>query len=100
MALILSIVAFFCMSAGFIGLWIWMQKRVEITQKKLQEAFQSLSFEVMEKSGKTFLDLAKTSLEKYQDGAKTDLENRQKAIEASLIPLKETMKLLDDHQTQ
>ncbi len=89
--------AFFCLLAGFVGLWMWMQKKVETTQKQLHESFKALSFDVLEQSGKTFLDLAKTSLDKYQEGAKSDLENRQKAIDASIQPFKEAMKQLDEH---
>jgi DNA recombination protein RmuC len=85
---------------GFIGLWLWMQKRIESTQKQLQESFKAQSFEVMEKNGRIFLDLAKTSLEKYQEGAKTDLENRQKAIDASLLPLQDTMKQLNEQHRE
>lgn len=80
------------------AIWFWMHLRLEKSQKMLQESFKSMSFEVMEKSGRTFLDLAKASLEKYQEGAKTDLEHRQKAIEASLQPIRETMKQLDEQQ--
>lgn len=92
--------AFMALLAGFAGLWFWMQKKVQEAQKQLQESFKALSFDVMEKNGRTFLDLAKTSLDKYQDGAKTDLENRQKAIDASLLPLKEAMKQLEGHQRE
>ncbi|HSX26037.1 MAG TPA: DNA recombination protein RmuC [Chlamydiales bacterium] len=70
--------------AGFIGLWFWMQKKVDEAQKGMQEGFKALSFEVMEKSSRSFLDLAKTSLEKFQEGAKSDLEQRQKSIDATL----------------
>ncbi|MES2272624.1 MAG: DNA recombination protein RmuC [Chlamydiota bacterium] len=96
----LSILALGCMVFGFVGLWIWMQKREKVAQHQMHEAFKALSFEVMEKSGRTFLNLATTSLEKYQEGAKADLENRQKAIDASLQPLKESMKALDQHQRE
>ncbi len=92
--------AFIGLIFGFAGLWLWMQKRVEAAQKQMNESFKALSFDVMQKSGQTFLELAKTSLEKYQEGAKADLENRQKAIDASLQPVKEAMKQLDGHQRE
>ena len=93
----MRMIVFVCLGlfAGFIGLWIWMQKRVAATQAQLHESFKALSFDVMEKNGRAFLELAKASLEKYQEGAKADLEGRQKAIEASLQPIQETMKRLD-----
>jgi len=98
--MVLTVLAFLGLLVGFIGIWMWMQKRAESMQKHLHESFKALSFDVLEKSGRTFLDLAKTSLEKYQDGAKADLEGRQKAIDASLIPLKETMKQLEAQQRE
>ena len=79
-------------------LWYAMQKKFHEAQQKMNETFKALSFEVMERSGRTFLDLATTSLEKYSEGAKFDLENRQKAIDASLTPLRDILKQLDGYQ--
>lgn len=98
MIIIVSVLVF--LSIGFLGLWWGLQKRLEGAHKRMQESFQSLSFEVMEKSGRTFLDLAKTSLDKYQEGAKGDLEQRQKAIEALLVPLKESIQKMDAQQRE
>jgi len=85
---------------GFLGLWIAIQKRLGTTEAELRESFKSLSFEAMERNSKMFLDLAKTSLDKYQEGAEKNLENRQKAIEASLLPLKDTLKQIDEHSRE
>lgn len=98
--MIAMVLAFLGLVGGFMGLWLWMQKKVGQAQRELHESFKSLSFEVMERSGRTFLDLAKGSLEKYYEGAKADLEGRQKAIEATLEPVKETMKKLDEQQRE
>jgi len=73
--MILAILALF---GGFIGLWLWMQNRIETTQKQLQDSFKALSFDVMEKSSKQFLTLA----------------------DATLQPLRESMKGLDEHQRE
>lgn len=94
------ILGFLGLFAGFIGLWIAFQKRLGGAQKDLQEAFKALSLEVLDQSGRTFLELAKTHLEKYQEGAKADLEHRQKTIEATLLPVREAMKQLDEHQRE
>lgn len=75
------------LAAGFVGLWIALQKRLETAQKQMGESFKALSFEVVEQNNRSFLDLAKASLEKYQEGAKVDLEGRHKAIEATLKQL-------------
>jgi DNA recombination protein RmuC len=85
---------------SFFGLWIAIQNRLKSTEAQLKESFTSLSFDAMERNSKLFLDLAKTSLEKYQEGAKGDLESRQKAIEASMKPLRESLKALDENYRQ
>ena len=64
--------------AGLVGIWLWMQRRIEAVQKQLQEAFKALSFDVMEKSGRQFLNLA----------------------DATLQPLRESMKQIDEHQRE
>lgn len=74
----LLLFSFFFLACGFIGLWFWMQKRVEIVQKQMQDAFKVLSFDVMEKNGRQFLHLADMTLQ----------------------PVKESMKLLDEHQRE
>lgn len=88
------------LAAGCFGLWFAIQKRLRLTEAELRESFKSLSFDAMERNSKVFLDLAKTSLEKYQEGAKLELEGRQKAIEASLLPIKESLKQIDEHQRE
>lgn len=59
------LIAVLTLIGGFIGLWLWMKS-----------AFKAMSFDVMEKSGKQFLNLA----------------------DATLQPLRESMKLLNEHQ--
>ncbi|MBF8262912.1 MAG: RmuC-domain protein [Parachlamydiales bacterium] len=89
---------------GFLGLifalWRWMRHHAVDLEKRMQTSFQSLSYEVMERSSRSFLDLAKTAFEKAQEGAKADLELKQKTIEALVTPLRETMKSLDEHQRE
>ena len=53
----------------------------------MQTAFQSLSFEVMDRSTKNFLDLARAAFEKAHEGAKADLELKQKSFESLVAPL-------------
>ncbi|MDR0291553.1 MAG: DNA recombination protein RmuC [Elusimicrobium sp.] len=54
-------------------------------------AFKALSAEALNSNNKSFLELAKTTLEKYQDAAKNDLEKRQTAINNIVEPVKETL---------
>ncbi len=63
---------------SLVGLWLWMQKRIESAEKKLQDSFKALSFDVMEKSGRQFMNMA----------------------DAALQPMRESMKLLDEHQRE
>jgi DNA recombination protein RmuC len=85
---------------SFLGLWFWMQKRLEMAKGQMQEAFKALSLDVLGESSKAFLHLAEMQLGKFQEGAKVDLEGKQKAIEASLEPLKAVMKQLDEQHRE
>nr|MBA3708721.1 DNA recombination protein RmuC [Planctomycetota bacterium] len=60
-------------------------------QRQLGDAFKALSAESLRANNQSFLDLAKTTLEKFQEGAKGELENRQQAIDALVKPLKESL---------
>lgn len=60
-------------------------------RQKLSDAFQALSAEALRSNNRSFLDLAKAALEKFQEGARGDLEMRQKAIDALVNPLKESL---------
>lgn len=64
-------------------------------QQKLGDAFKALSSEALKSNNQSFLELAKTTLEKFQDGAKTDLSTRQKAIDDLVKPLKESLEKVD-----
>ncbi len=97
MTLVFGIVG---LALGLFGLWLAIQKRLRMTEAELYESFKSLSFDAMERNSKVFLDLAKSSLDKYQEGARLELESRQKAIEASLAPFKESLKQIDEHQRE
>jgi DNA recombination protein RmuC len=62
---------------------------------KLLDAFNSLSSEALKSNNQSFLDLAKMTLEKFQEGAKGDLEMRQKAVDEMVKPIKETLTQVD-----
>jgi DNA recombination protein RmuC len=85
---------------AWIGLSLWLQRRLDGMKGEMVESFKAHSYEVMERSSKSFLGLAEAHLSKYQEGAKADLEGRQKAIEATLEPLKTVMKQLDVQQRE
>ncbi|RJR36512.1 MAG: DNA recombination protein RmuC [Desulfobacteraceae bacterium] len=64
-------------------------------RQKLSDAFQALSAEALRCNNQSFLDLAKAAMGKFQEGARGDLEMRQKAIDALVRPLKESLERVD-----
>lgn len=72
------------------------QKRyIAEANASLKEAFNSLSSEALKSNNQSFLDLAKTSLEKHIADSKTDLEKRQQAIDLMVKPLSESLTKFD-----
>ncbi len=74
------------------------QEKLELlnyAEEKLADAFKALSADALRNNNKSFLDLAKENLEKYQENAKGDLELRQKAIDQMVKPLKESLEKVD-----
>jgi DNA recombination protein RmuC len=69
---------------------------LEEAKAKLQDSFKALSSEALSKNNESFLNLAKTTLEKYQEGAKGDLEKRQQAINKTVEPVGEALKLFNE----
>ena len=64
-------------------------------EEKLSDVFKALSSDALKSSNEEFLKLAKTTLEKFQEGAKSDLEKRQTAIDELVKPLKESLRDVD-----
>jgi len=68
---------------------------MEEAENQLSDAFKALAADALKSNNQAFLDLAKTTLERYQEGAKSDLERRQKAIDELVKPLKESLDKVD-----
>ncbi|MGA2051770.1 MAG: DNA recombination protein RmuC [Opitutales bacterium] len=64
-------------------------------EKKLREAFSSLSAEALRTNNQQFLELAKSTLEKHQETARGDLDKRQQAIDALVKPVSDTLGKFD-----
>ncbi len=60
-------------------------------QEQLVQQFKALSLDALQSNNQAFLDLAKTTLEKYQEGAKSELEARSTAVGELVAPLKEQL---------
>jgi DNA recombination protein RmuC len=64
-------------------------------QARLSDAFKALSSEALQNNNASFLHLAKSTLEKFQETAKGDLELRQQAIGELVKPLRESLEKVD-----
>lgn len=64
-------------------------------QQKLSDAFKALSADALKSNNQFFLELAKNTLEKFQESARTDLEARQNAVSELVKPLKESLEKVD-----
>ncbi len=64
-------------------------------RQKLADAFKALAADALQTSNRSFLELAKATLEKFQEAAKGDLEKRQQAIGELVKPVKESLEKVD-----
>jgi DNA recombination protein RmuC len=64
-------------------------------ETKLRDAFSTLSSEALRANSESFLHLARTSLGEFQKTATMDLDGRQKAIDALVQPLRESLMKVD-----
>ena len=64
-------------------------------QEGLADSFKSISFEALERNSRSFLDLAKVSLDKYQENARGELDRRNLAILETVAPVKEALTRID-----
>ncbi|GBE14335.1 MAG TPA: DNA recombination protein RmuC [Proteobacteria bacterium] len=68
---------------------------VETARETLSDTFKALSSDVLQSSGKTFLEMAKLELEKLQSQARGDMEKRQQAVENLVLPIKQSLEKVD-----
>jgi DNA recombination protein RmuC len=71
------------------------QEMLRDAQARLSDAFKALSADALKSNNEAFLNLARTTLEKFQEGARTDLDKRQLAIDSLMKPVQETLGKFD-----
>ncbi len=69
-------------------------------QARFSDAFKALSAEALRHNNTSFLELAKSTLEKTQEGARHDLEKRQTAIDSLVTPMRESLDKVDAKITE
>ena len=68
--------------------------------EKLQNAFKAMASDALKDNNVSFLQLAKSSLERFQSEAKGDLDNRQKAVADLVAPVRESLDKVDAQMQQ
>ena len=68
---------------------------LESAQQKLSDAFKALSADALRSNNQSFLELARETLERFQETAKGDLEKRQQAIHELVTPVKQSLERVD-----
>jgi DNA recombination protein RmuC len=69
---------------------------LDSAQARLSDAFKALSAEALKSNNESFLALAKSTLEKFNEQAKGDLEVRKQAIDGLVKPLADSLKTVGD----
>lgn len=74
-----------------------LDQMLKEAEQRFQDAFKALASEALGHSNKQFLELAKETLEKYQEQAKGDLDMKQQAIDNLVKPLSESLKKYEEN---
>ena len=70
-------------------------KALTEAHERLTSEFKALSADALKNNNTAFLELARATLEKFQEGAKGDLAARQQAIDSLVKPLRESLEKVD-----
>jgi len=70
-------------------------KALTDAHERLTSEFKALSADALKNNNTAFLELARATLERFQEGAKGDLAARQQAIDSLVKPLKESLEKVD-----
>ncbi len=61
----------------------------------LGDSFKALSADALHRNNQAFLQLATATLERFQQGARADLEARERAVDALVQPLRDSLQRVD-----
>lgn len=65
--------------------------------EEMKAQFKALASTALESNNASFLQLAKSQMEKHQSEAESELEKREKAVETLVKPIAESLKNVDEH---
>src|SRR5690606_35781166 len=68
---------------------------LEQARQELSEAFTSAADAALRRNSASFLELARETLEKYQNLSKAEFEKKEKSVEHLLRPIQESLKRYD-----
>jgi DNA recombination protein RmuC len=68
---------------------------VATAKNTLADSFKALSADALDASSRSFLELARTALGTFQERAQSDLAAREKAVDALVQPIKESLTKVD-----
>lgn len=71
------------------------RKLLDEASARFKDAFDSLAAQALKSNNESFLELAKTTLERYQSEAHKDLEQRQQAVGNLVTPISEALRKVD-----
>jgi DNA recombination protein RmuC len=102
-----SMIAIFLAGAALGALVLWLAGRARAArlqatleterrssqerEARLTDTFKALSGDALKSNNEAFLQLARATLEKYQEGAKSDLEQKRKDVESVVKPISDTL---------
>jgi len=64
-------------------------------KQQLADSFKALSAEALQTNNRSFLELAQSTLQRFQEGARGDLERRHQAIGELVKPVRESLDKVD-----
>jgi DNA recombination protein RmuC len=69
---------------------------LERTRMTLSDSFKALSADALKSNNQVFIDLAKSTLETFQEGARAELAARQTAVHQIVQPIRESLSKVDN----